>query len=64
LSAENCAQAGKGRCWLRDMFDLRWEEGLGEMRPEMRYLAMIMGGDCGGAAVGWRTNWGARFWKV
>ena len=39
-------------------------EGLGEMRPEMRYLAMIMGGDCGGAAVGWRTNWGVRFWKV
>ena len=23
----------------------------------MRRLAMIMGGDCGGAAVGWRTNW-------
>lgn len=64
LSAGNCARAGKGRCWLRDMFDLRWGEGFGEMRLEMKYLAMIMGGDCGRAAVGWRTNRSTHFWKV
>ena len=64
LSAEDCARAGKRRCWLRGVCDLRWGMCLGEMRWEMGYLVMIMGGDCRGAVVGWRTNWSTHFGKV